>query len=145
MGEPAFGITPGEGEVWLTLRTLVDADMAALRDEVTALARDLARQHGLGVEFSHHDRFAACTNHPASAQAITRALEALGVPHDTAGLPMRASEDFGRFGARAKAAMFLLGSGEGRPALHNPDYDFPDSLIPQGTAIFDRIRLDLLG
>lgn len=145
MGAPAFGSTPGEGELWLTLRTLVDTDMAALRDEVMEMARQLAEQDGLSVAFRHHDRFAACTNHPEAAAAVTRALEALGLQHDGRGLPMRASEDFGQFGAVARSAMFLLGAGERAPALHNPDYDFPDALIPQGVAIFDRLRRDLLG
>ena len=145
MGEPAFGVTPGEGELWLTLRTLLDADMAALRDEVVALATALADQHGLTVSFSHHDRFAACTNDPEATRAIIRAVDALGVAHDGEGLPMRGSEDFGLFGGQAKAAMFLLGSGVDHPMLHNPDYDFPDALIAKGVAIFDRIRRDLLG
>lgn len=39
----------------------------------------------------------------------------------------------------------IEGAGETGPALHNPDCDFPDDLIPQGVAIFDRIRRDLLG
>lgn len=145
MGEPAFGVTPGEGELWLTLRTLIDGDMAALRDEVTDMAAALAERHGLAVEFSHHDRFASCTNHPEAAAAIARALEALDIRHEETGFPMRASEDFGLFGHHARSAMFLLGSGEDLPALHNPDFDFPDALIAQGVAIFDRIRRDLLG
>ncbi|MCW1918052.1 amidohydrolase [Rhodobacter sp. KR11] len=145
MGEPAFGITPGEGELWLTLRTLLDDDMAALRGEVITLAQDLAAQHGLTVAFTHHDRFAACTNQAEASAAIIRGLEALGIGHDTHGLPMRASEDFGLFGTVARSAMFLLGAGENRPALHNPDYDFPDDLIAQGVEIFDRIRQDMLG
>lgn len=145
MGEPAFGITPGEGELWLTLRTLADADMAALRDEVMGLARQLATEHGLEVEFSHHDQFAACTNDPQATEAIARAVAALGLPQGDRGWPMRASEDFGRFGGVAKSAMFLLGAGESLPALHNPDYDFPDALIAPGVAIFDRLRRDLLG
>ena len=145
IGERAFGITPGEGELWLTLRTLADADMAALRDEVTGLAQKLASAHGLGVVFSHHDRFAACVNDPDATIAILRALEALRIPQGDSGLPMRASEDFGLFGRHARSAMFLLGAGEASPALHNPDYDFPDSLIAQGVAIFDRLRRDLLG
>jgi amidohydrolase len=145
MGEPAFGITPGEGELWLTLRTLADADMAALRDEVTALAKRLATSHGLEVEFTHHDRFAACVNDPDATKAILCALEALAVPQGDTGIPMRASEDFGLFGSVARSAMFLLGAGETSPAVHNPDYDFPDTLIPLGVTIFDRIRRDLLG
>lgn len=145
MGEPAFGITPGEGELWLTLRTLADADMASLRDRVTGLAKGLAGAHGLEVDISHHDRFAACVNDPEASTAILRAVEALGLPLGDFGFPMRASEDFGLFGRHARSAMFLLGSGEASPALHNPDFDFPDALIPRGVAIFDRIRRDLLG
>jgi amidohydrolase len=145
MGEPAFGITPGEGELWLTLRTLLDADMAALREEVMVEASRLAEQHGLTVEFTHHDRFAACANHPDTAHVITCALDAMSISREVVGLPMRASEDFGLFGRHAKSAMFLLGAGEACPSLHNPDYDFPDALIPTGVAIFDHIRRDLLG
>ncbi|MDX1819792.1 MAG: amidohydrolase [Paracoccaceae bacterium] len=145
MGEPAFGITPGEGELWLTLRTLVDEDMAALRHAVMTKAQDLAAQHHLTVTFTHHDRFAACTNHPEATAAITDALDDLGIARDTVGLPMRASEDFGQFGHHAGTAMFLLGAGEACASLHNPDYDFPDALIPTGVAIFDRIRTGLLG
>jgi amidohydrolase len=145
MGEPAFGITPGAGALWLTLRTLVDADMEALRNEVMATARHLAQKHHLSVTFSHHDRFAACTNHPQATTAITDALDDLGLSRDSVGLPMRASEDFGQFGHHAKTAMFLLGAGQDCASLHNPDYDFPDALIPTGVAIFDRIRTDLLG
>jgi amidohydrolase len=144
MGEPAFGITPAEGELWLTLRTLFDAEIADLRDEVMTLARRIGDQHGLSVNFTHHDRFVACTNDQDAANAIQHAIEALGMRPGQAGLPMRASEDFGLFGHHARSAMFLLGSGEASPALHNPDFDFPDALIAQGVAIFDRIRRDIL-
>ena len=57
---------------------------------------------------------------------------------------MRASEDFGVFGCSAKSEMLCLGPGEEHPALHQPDYDFPDDLIPVGARIFDRIARDLL-
>ena len=57
---------------------------------------------------------------------------------------MRASEDFGVVGWAAKSAMLCLGPGEDHPALHQPDYDFPDNLIPVRTWIFDRISHDLL-
>ncbi|MEL6736919.1 MAG: M20/M25/M40 family metallo-hydrolase, partial [Pseudomonadota bacterium] len=67
----------------------------------------------------------------------------LGIAHSEKGLPMRASEDFGVFGWNAKAAMLCLGPGEDHPALHNPDYDFPDDLIPIGAAIFERIARDI--
>ncbi|NBQ50018.1 MAG: amidohydrolase, partial [Marivivens sp.] len=45
---------------------------------------------------------------------------------------------FGRFGHVSNAAMFLLGAGTDMPALHNPDYDFPDELIKTGANVFIR-------
>lgn len=144
LGEAAFGIAPGEAELWVTLRTLTDSKMAALRAEALALAEAAA----IGLRLSHetHDAFAACTNHPEATAHIARALDALHILHSPGDLPMRASEDFGRFaGAGTRAAMLFLGAGESHPALHNPDYDFPDDLIAIGANIFHRICRDLLG
>ena len=146
LGEPAFGIAPGQAELWITLRTLEDAGMAALRAETIALAEAEARTHGLTVAFETHDDFAASVNHPEATAQITAALDALAIPHQPGDLPMRASEDFGRFGQPGtRAAMLFLGAGENHPALHNPDYDFPDALIGPAVAIFHRIARDLLG
>lgn len=145
MGEPAFGIAPGYAEVWATLRTLTDAGMAALCAEAEALARAAAREAGLGVEIAYEDVFVHCENEPEAVAILRRALDAEGVPHGPEGQPMRPSEDFGRFGHHARAAMFFLGAGETHPKLHNPDYDYPDELIAIGARIFMRALRDLLG
>ena len=58
---------------------------------------------------------------------------------------MRASEDFGIFGHGAASAMLFLGAGEHHPSLHNPDYDFPDDLIPIGSRAFMRTARNLFG
>jgi amidohydrolase len=145
LGEPAFGIAPGHGELWLTLRTLHDADMAALRAAVVAAAEAEAAAGGLGVEMSTHDDFAACTNDPEAVAVLERAFARLGLRSIGDGLPMRGSEDFGRFGAVAKTAMFLLGSGTDCPVLHAPDYDFPDDLIAPGVRVFESVLRDLTG
>lgn len=146
LGEPAFGIAPGAAELWITLRTMADTDMAALQAEATAIAQTQAAQHGLTVSFEPHDPFAASVNHPDATAQIAKALDALTIPHSEGDLPMRASEDFGRFGQPGtRSAMLFLGAGTETPALHNPDYDFPDALIGPGVAIFHRIARDLLG
>ncbi len=143
LGEPAFGISPAHAEVWATLRTPADAPMDALRSDAMHMATTLAAKHGLHVSFTHHDNFAATINDAEAAQILATALDALQIPHGPGILPMRASEDFGRFGVPpTKLAMLLLGAGDG-PALHNPDYDFNDALIPLGTKIFHRVLTDL--
>jgi metal-dependent amidase/aminoacylase/carboxypeptidase family protein len=92
-----------------------------------------------------HDDFAACANDPQATAALHRACTAAGLRVDPGTLPMRASEDFGRFAAVARCAMVCLGAGEHHPRLHAPDYDFPDALIPQGVAIFRAVIDELLG
>lgn len=146
LGVPAFGIAPGEAEIWATLRTVADAPMAALRDEACALAGHEAAADGLALDIAWQDDFAASVNDPDATLRAAAALDALGIAHGAAGLPMRASEDFGRFGRPpTKSAMVFLGAGTGVPALHNPDYDFPDALIPIGAGVFHRILTDLTG
>jgi metal-dependent amidase/aminoacylase/carboxypeptidase family protein len=146
VGEPAFGISPGYGELWVKLRTREDGPMAALYADTVALAAAEAAKDGLQVEFLTQDAFAATVNDPDAITQLTRALDALKIPHDDRNLPMRGSEDFGRFGDPAtRMAMMFLGSGEKHPQLHNPDYDFPDALIPLGARLFHRVMTDLLG
>ena len=40
--------------------------------------------------------------------------------------------------------MLGLGAGEATPALHNPDYDFPDDIIPTGIQLFYQIAKEVL-
>ena len=146
LGEPAFGIAPGLAELWITLRTLEDAGMADLRAEAMEIARAEVKAHGLTLAFETHDDFAASVNDPEATARIAAAMETLGMAHEEGDLPMRGSEDFGRFGQPGtRSAMLFLGVGEAHPALHNPDYDFPDALIQPGVAIFHQIARDLLG
>lgn len=145
MGEAVFGIAPGRAEVWATLRTRLDERMAALVQAAEALVADTARAGGLGFEIDYHEIFVASLNHDDAVERLRIALDAEGVTHDEAELPMRASEDFGLFGRSARSAMFFLGAGENVPALHNPDYDFPDDLIAIGARVFLRTAHDLLG
>jgi metal-dependent amidase/aminoacylase/carboxypeptidase family protein len=145
IGEPAFGIAPAHGEIWATLRTLVDAGMDDLVARAEALATGAAQEHGLRLEITYHDIFRHCENAPEAVAHLRHALDAEGVPHDRGDLPMRPSEDFGRFGDHAPAAMFFLGAGERHPSLHNPDYDFPDDLIGIGARVFMRTIRNLLG
>ena len=63
---------------------------------------------------------------------VAKALKAEGIPTEAQSAPMRWSEDFGQFGRHCPSTLFVLGSGKEQPQLHNPDFDFPDSLTPVG-------------
>ncbi len=144
-GEKAFGIAPGEGEVWATLRTRTDATMAALCVDAEALVAAAAHANRLRHEVGYDDIFLHCENDPEAVAILRRALDAERVPHDKGDLPFRASEDFGRFGHGAKSAMFYLGAGVDTAKLHTPTYDFPDDLICTGARVFLRVVEDMLG
>ena len=145
MGERAFGVAPGGAEIWATLRALTDATMASLVEKAEQLVRDTAQAENLRAKIVYQDVFAHCENAPAAVELIARALDAERVPWDGAGLPMRASEDFGCFSSKAPSAMFLIGAGERHASLHNPDYDFPDDLIAIASRVMMRIARETLG
>lgn len=144
LGEAAFGIAPGAAQLWVTLRTQLNDTMDQLVADAEALVSKVAQTHGLTVETSYHDVFLHCENHPDATDILAQALEAEAIPFTANHLPLRASEDFGRYGDYAKSAMFLLGSGPETANLHNPDYDFPDALIPIGARVFIRALASVL-
>ncbi|SDE74509.1 amidohydrolase [Celeribacter baekdonensis] len=134
LGVPSFGISPGEAELQVTLRTLLNAEMEALEAEARGLIATM------GAEFAPvitvHDPFSHSVNAPAATALLESATQ--GLPRVKGAIPMRPSEDFGLFGTEIPAAMLFLGSGTDHPELHNPDFDFPDALIPIGAEIFLR-------
>lgn len=144
VGESAFGIAPGHAEIWVSLRTMTDSGISALTDAAEDLVREAAAESDLAFELEWHEIFMHSENDPEAADLLRAALDDEGVSHEP-GEALRASEDFGRFAAVSKSAMFFLGAGETAPNLHNPDYDFPDDLIPLGTKIFMRTAHNILG
>ena len=145
VGEPSFGITPSDAEIYTTLRASTDEAITIMQDEAITLAQSRANEKGLVLEWEVHDDFATSINHPEATAIAQDAMTSLNIPFGEDGVPMRASEDFGVFGWDAPSAMLCLGPGVDHPALHQPDYDFSDDLIPIGAAIFEKIARDLLG
>ena len=145
VGEATFGITPGDATIFVTLRASRDEAVTELQHAAETVISRLSDDHGFICGFEVHDDFAASMNDPEAVIMACNAMEDLGIPFGEKGVPMRASEDFGAFGWTAKAAMLCLGPGEQHVALHQPEYDFPDDLIPVGARIFERILRNLLG
>ncbi len=145
VGEKTFGITPGDATIYVTLRAAQDALITELQTQAVSSLSDIAKQHNMTVSYEVFDDFAASLNDVEAVDIACQAMDSVGVAHGQDGVPMRASEDFGAFGWGAKAAMLCLGPGDAYTALHQPDYDFEDGLIPIGAKIFERIARDILG
>lgn len=145
LGEATFGIAPGQAEIWVTLRCISDRKMAELSAAAETLATEVAGAHGLHLEMDYADVFEACVNNANSVKILKDAAETAGCAVELRSYPQKWSEDFGQFAKDGASAMFWLGSGKAQAQLHNPDYDFPDALLPQGRAVFAQVLRDLLG
>ena len=144
LGEPTFGIAPGIGALRVTLRCMTDDRM----DAMVADAKALIAQHcaGLSVEVTWHDIFLSVTNDAVATDMARQVAAGRGLSIFDMPTPMRWSEDFGRIGGDgAQASMLYVGAGETHPQLHNPDYDFPDALIPVMSDLFLGIVDHILG
>lgn len=144
LGERTFGIAPGEAEVWVTLRTVTNERMAALVSSAEEMTHRICAKAGLACRLSYDDVFDACTNHPEASAVLSKAAKTAGYAMELWPTPQPWSEDFGQFAKVSKAAMFWLGAGLEMPQLHNPDYDFPDQIIPVGVAVFSNAINSLL-
>ena len=141
LGEVAFGTTPGEAVIMATLRAAGDERLQALLDAVRLIAEERAAPEGLTLAIDTREPFAALVNHAQAVEVIRAAAREAGSEIQEPGAPFRWSDDFGRFTAVAKGAMFGLGAGRAHDPLHSPTYDFPEELIDRGVELFDRIRV----
>lgn len=143
LGAPTFGIAPGEGELRVTLRCMTDTRMESLIHESQAIVGQIDER--LEVAVNWHDIFSTVVNDIEATDIARQAARAQGLSIHEMDHPMRWSEDFGRFGLDgAPATMMFLGAGETQPQLHNPDYDFPDALLPVGIGLFLTIIAHIL-
>jgi amidohydrolase len=145
LGAQTFGVAPGQAELWVTLRTVSDDRMAKLVADAEALVKQVAKSENLSAEITYEDVFEACINDAEAVTVLAEACADHSVACKLTNEPQRFSEDFGQFGKGAKSAMFWLGAGRDHPQLHNPDYDFPDALIPIGTGVFLAAIRQVLG
>lgn len=135
IGSPAYGVSPGDAEVHLTLRERTDAGLAALQQALVAVATEAAARDDLRVQVDTVEDFAATVNDAAVTEVVARAAANAGLAVVRPAQGMRPGEDFGLFSRRFPSCLVLLGAGEEHPPLHDPDYDFPDALIGTGVAL----------
>ena len=144
LGEKSFGTSAGAAEFGATLRSFEEQDMKTLTLKAEALIREHAQAQALDVEISYQEVFPATVNLPSASDCIRRSAKEndLAVFEKTG--PFRWSEDFGWFSKDCKTAFAGLGAGENQPALHHPDYDFPDQIILPGIFLFTGIIKEFL-
>lgn len=143
MGELAYGISAGYGEVHLTIRSWSTALMEERSTTLVNYIKQIGTSHQLNPEITWTQEFVANINHVNAVENIRSAANQNGYNITERMYPFKWGEDFGLFTQQFKGAMFGLGAGKETPALHNPDYDFPDEILPTGINMFYQIIKNL--
>ncbi len=144
MGEIAYGISAGHGEIRLTIRTWNEETMEKLTADLTNCIDKAAKNHQIPITYSWTQEFYANQNDDIAVSLIKEAATNLSLDIFERKFPFKWGEDFGLFTQHFKGAMFGIGSGEKSPSLHNPDYDFPDEILPNAIQLFHQISLRIL-
>jgi amidohydrolase len=144
MGEKAYGVSAGYGEVHFTVRSDSNAFMQNTERKLEKIASDIALKYNLKSNILWTDSFQANENNKEAVNYIKESALKLNFDILEKELPFSFGEDFGLITQQFKGAMFGLGAGENSPSLHNPDYDFPDEIINTGSTLFYQITKEIL-
>lgn len=139
VGQPDYGISAGYGEAHFTLRCWQTTGMDALVSNLQHELADICNRHGLRSEVNWSDYFPTTINNDFCNEQIVQSATQAGVSLTKRPMPFKFGEDFGWLTQAYPGSMFGLGAGLETPALHNPDYDFPDELIETGMRVFSGI------
>jgi len=144
LGEKAYGVSAGKAAIHFTLRCWNDENLRQLEQQIELLATQIAKQHQLEIAFEYTQTFHANQNDATATEIVRKAATAADCVIARRDYPFKWGEDFGLFTAHFRGCMFGLGAGENIPALHNPDYDFPDTLVETGVRVFSGIIEQIL-
>ena len=139
LGDGDFGISPGEGEICMTLRAEVEEEMQAMEQSIISCAAQVSAAAGLEMTYSIHDYFPETRNHDDCLDQVLDAARNNKIPAISMTELWRASEDFGHYLKICPGAIFYIGNGEDYPSLHTAEYDFNDKILETAVNLFMRI------
>lgn len=135
-GEKAYGVSAGAGSVHFTIRCWTQNKLESLQANIEEISRRVAERYQLEISFEYTDSFVANFNNSRALSFVKEAALQKELSLTEIKTGFKWGEDFGLFSHKYRGCMFGIGSGENCPALHNPDYDFPDEVIDTGVKIF---------
>lgn len=145
VGEKAYGISAGYGELHLTLRSWDKEKLEKTSQEFHEYVAKVCKEENLSFEEEKIEAFESNLNDSEATSILSKALSSGQLKSEKMSKPNRWGEDFGYFTHQLKGCMFGLGSGVNSPALHNPDYDFPDEILEPGIEMFAQIVNEING
>ena len=145
LGSKDYGISAGYGELHFTLRCWTQKALDQLVENIKKIALAECESEKIKINFDFTQDFFANENDRYSIELLENVIHRNNYPNEKRKYPFKWGEDFGLFTQKFQGAMFGIGSGENCPALHNPDYDFPDELLDFSSQVFYDIQKEILG
>lgn len=142
LGEKAYGISPGNGEVHFTIRAWDNEELEKFQAKLDESVMQIAAQHNLECKREWGHEFWPNKSSEAAVKLLVKTAEEEGFDCREIESPFAWGEDFGLFIKDKPGALFGLGAGEDCPVLHHPSYDFPDELIEYGQRLFTALALN---
>lgn len=140
MGEKAYGISAGEGEVHLTVRADSNERLDNALEQLKQFATQESEKELLEVSFELIEPFESNQNNADAVAIINKAAISNNVVYEDIKEGFRFGEDFGIFTNIWPGAMFGVGSGKDCYPLHHPAYDYPDEITDTGIKMFIQIQ-----
>jgi hippurate hydrolase len=146
----ATNVVPDRCEIQGTVRTFTLEVLDLIEQRMQAIAEHTCAAFGARCEFAFKRNYPPTINHPAETAFARGVLSDLvGTDNVLAFEPTMGAEDFSYFLQALPGAYFVMGNGDGEHrdgghglgpcTLHNPSYDFNDTLIPLGATAWVRL------
>ncbi|MCZ4093094.1 M20 family metallopeptidase [Ensifer psoraleae] len=133
----AYNVIPSEVILKGSVRTLSDVNRAKIESRVGAIVTSIAEAFGASAELDYYRGYPPTVNHSNQARvlgnAAARVAGVAAVKRDIP--PIMAAEDFSYMLQDRPGAFIFLGNGRTEP-LHHPRYDFNDSALSYGIALW---------
>ncbi len=127
----------GHTELLGSLRSFDEGTFAAMKEGLARIAGEVGRETGCSCRLTVSAGYPPVRNDIALLSAVERYLGADEPRRLDA--PSLAAEDFSFYQQKVPGVFFFLGAGD-VPALHAPDFHFPDELVlPKGLAFLCRL------
>ena len=141
-----WNVIPGEAVIRGTVRTFQPEVQDLAEETIKKIAHGVCSAHGAECGIRYERRYPPTINSQAESANAAKVAEKL-VGAENVREDMRAcmgSEDFAYMLQQKPGSYILLGAGDCRATLHNPNYDFNDEVLPLGARYWAELVEDLL-
>ena len=139
VGEKAFGVSPGYGELSMTVRAERQEDLDALVAGIREEAERISGENQLKLEITFQDEFPETRNTDWCADKVRAAAKAAGLPVYELPAARRGSEDFGHIIKAIPGCNYGIAGGEDMPSPHTFPYDVADWILEVAVEVYKQL------